>query len=36
MDSDLLRIKEKVASGERLDAQDGLALFSTEDLFGLG
>ncbi len=36
MDSDLERIKEKVASGERLDAQDGLALFSTKDLFGLG
>jgi len=36
MDSDLLRIKEKVASGERLDAQDGLILFSTQDLFGLG
>jgi aminodeoxyfutalosine synthase len=36
MDSDLLRIKEKVASGERLDAQDGLTLFSTQDLFGLG
>ena len=36
MDSDLLRIKEKLDSGERLDAQDGLILFSTQDLFGLG
>jgi aminodeoxyfutalosine synthase len=36
MDGDLLRIKEKVASGERLDAEDGLTLFSTRDLFGLG
>jgi len=36
MDSHLLRIKEKLDSGERLDAQDGLILFSTQDLFGLG
>ncbi len=36
MDSDLKRIKDKVASGERLDARDGLTLFSTDDLFGLG
>ena len=36
MDSDLKRIREKVAQGERLDAQDGLALFSTGDLFELG
>ena len=36
MDSHLKRIKEKLASGERLDAQDGLILFSTRDLFGLG
>lgn len=36
MDSDLTRIKEKLGAGERLDAQDGLTLFSTNDLFGLG
>jgi aminodeoxyfutalosine synthase len=36
MDSDLLRIKKKLAAGERLDARDGLTLFSTDDLFGLG
>ena len=36
MDRHLLRIKEKIDSGERLDAQDGLTLFSTKDLFGLG
>ena len=36
MDSDLKRIREKVAAGERLDGKDGLALFSTQDLFGLG
>ena len=36
MENDLTRIKEKLDRGERLDAQDGLALFSTPDLFGLG
>lgn len=36
MDSDLKRIKEKVAARDRLDTQDGLALFATQDLFGLG
>ena len=36
MDGDLTHIQEKLEAGERLDAQDGLTLFSTEDLFGLG
>jgi aminodeoxyfutalosine synthase len=36
MDSHLKLIQEKLAAGERLDAQDGLTLFSTPDLFGLG
>jgi aminodeoxyfutalosine synthase len=36
MDSDLTLIKEKLDAGERLDAEDGLTLFSTRDLFGLG
>jgi len=36
MNGDLTLIQEKLAAGERLDAEDGLALFSTRDLFGLG
>jgi aminodeoxyfutalosine synthase len=36
MDSNLKHIEEKLTAGERLDAEDGLTLFSTRDLFGLG
>jgi aminodeoxyfutalosine synthase len=35
-DPALRPIGEKVASGERLDAQDALALYATSDLLGLG
>jgi aminodeoxyfutalosine synthase len=36
VDSDLHIIKEKVEAGERLDFNDSLALFNTQDLFNLG
>jgi aminodeoxyfutalosine synthase len=29
-------IREKVEAGERLDFEDGLALFESDDLLGLG
>src|ERR671930_2503018 len=32
----LQEIREKVEAGERLDFDDGLALFETDDLLGLG
>jgi aminodeoxyfutalosine synthase len=32
----LERVREKVEAGERLDAADGLALYETSDLLGLG
>ena len=35
-DRALLPIAEKVAAGERLSAADGLALYGTHDLLGLG
>ena len=34
--SDLAPVAEKIAAGERLSFQDGLSLFSTRDLIGLG
>ena len=36
MDPRLQKIEHKIASGERLDRDDALSLFTTEDLFGLG
>lgn len=36
MDSNLRRIKEKVEAGERLDSNESLSLFTTQDLFELG
>ena len=36
MDPELARIAGKVGAGERLDAADGLALYETRDLIGLG
>jgi len=35
-DSDLRPIAAKVSAGERLDVRDGLALYETRDLLGLG
>ena len=32
----LQKIEHKTAAGERLDSDDALALFTTNDLFGLG
>ena len=36
MDPHLKRVKEKVEAGERLDKNDALALFYTQNLFELG
>jgi aminodeoxyfutalosine synthase len=36
MDPNLQKIKEKVAAGERLNFDDSLSLFNTQDLFELG
>ena len=36
MDPQLQGIKKKAEAGERLDHSDALALFNTQDLFGLG
>ena len=36
MDPRLQKIEHKIAAGERLDRDDALALFRTDDLFGLG
>ena len=36
MDPRLEKIEHKIAAGKRLDRDDALALFTTEDLFGLG
>ena len=36
MDPRLQKIEHKIAAGERLDRDDALSLFTTEDLFGLG
>lgn len=36
MDRNLQKIKEKVAAGERLNVDDSLSLFNTQDLFELG
>jgi 2-iminoacetate synthase ThiH len=36
MDPRLQKIEQKIAAGERLDRDDALALFTTEDLFAVG
>ena len=36
LDNKLYNINEKVASGERLDFEDGLALYKSHDLIGVG
>ena len=35
-DPSLLRVTEKVLAGERLDREDGIALFASHDLLGIG